>query len=58
MEMALRFYSQKETGRADQWQALAQGAASAWMSQGSAQSGLQTAQGAPFEGSIADMRYA
>ncbi|THY29142.1 hypothetical protein D6D01_03640 [Aureobasidium pullulans] len=59
MEMALRYYSQKETGRADQWQALAQGAANAWMSQGSAAaSGLQTPQGAPFEGSIADMRYA
>ncbi|KAL1311117.1 hypothetical protein AAFC00_001321 [Neodothiora populina] len=34
MELALRFYSQKETGREDQWQALAQSAANAWMSQG------------------------
>lgn len=59
MEMALRFYSQKETGRADQWQALAQGAANAWVSQGSATQaqGLQSGQGTPFDGSMPDMRF-
>lgn len=58
MEMALRFYSQKETGRADQWQAIAQGAAQAWISQGPAATGFQGQQGSGFADQGQDMRFA
>lgn len=60
MELALRFYSQKETGREDQWQALAQSAASAWMSQGQPQmsGGYQPPPNAQFADQSSDLRFA
>lgn len=69
MELALRFYSQKETGREDQWQAVAQSAANAWMSQGQgmAQGGPMGAGGHPgyaapqntqFSDQSSDLRFA
>jgi len=53
MEMALRFYCQKETGHEDQWQTLAQNAANALVSQGHMSTGPQ-GYPAPQLGQFAD----
>lgn len=53
MELALRFYSQKETGREDQWQLFAQSAANAWISQGP-MSTAHPGYPAPHPGQFAD----
>ncbi|GAB7357418.1 hypothetical protein MBLNU459_g8347t1 [Dothideomycetes sp. NU459] len=61
MEMALRFISQKETGRPDQWQSLAKGAAQAWINQGPSaigHTGFQGQQGNNFGDQGQDLRFA
>ena len=61
MELALRFYSQKETGREDQWQSLAQSAANAWIQQGPnamIPNGYTGPQNPPFSDQNHDLRFA
>lgn len=61
MELALRFLSEKQTGNPEQWQALAQSAAGAYINQSAAQSqqsGMQGMQGSHFMTTAPDPRYA
>lgn len=60
MAMALRYYSQKDTGRADNWQIVTHNAARAW-SQGTISTGhsqFQAQQAAQFTDQTSDMRFA
>lgn len=59
MELALRFYSQKETGHEDQWQMIAHNAANAWVSQGPMSMGHQgyPPQAAQFADQSNDLRF-